>query len=214
LKQPNPADLPLMRTRLLVLFTALPLALAQPPATSPAASLIGRWRSVETSKGGIGAVYKFNADGTLDFSPGAIVDMPYRVEGDQLILPPATTTGPEMKSTLTWPSNNVLRMSMQGQSEEYQRQSAPDSRDRLLGEWLTWREMDGQKMPEQMFFYPGGKSLLVIRFTTQKGRYSVTNGRLVGELGGRVGLDGAFDFANGVLSIHRSNGRVTKLARY
>jgi hypothetical protein len=74
--------------------------------------------------------------------------------------------------------------------------------------------MDGQKMPEQMFFYPGGKSLLVIRFSTQKGRYSVTNGRLVGEFGGRVGLDGTFDFANGVLSIHRSNGRITKLERY
>ena len=65
-----------------------------------------------------------------------------------------------------------------------------------------------------MFFYPAGKSLLVIWFTTQHGRYSVTEGRLVGEFGGRVGLDGTFDFTNGVLSIHRSGGRVTKLARY
>jgi len=203
-----------MGTLLLILLATLPLASGQQTSATPTAALIGRWRSVETSKGGIGAVYQFHTDGTIDFSPGAIVDMPYRVEGDQLILPPATTTGPEMKSTLTWPSNNVLRMSMQGQSEEYQRQSAADPRDRLLGEWLTWREMDGQKMPEQMFFYSGGKSLLVIRFTTQKGRYSVTNGRLVAEFGGRVGLDGTFDFSNGVLSIHRSGGRVTKLARY
>ena len=203
-----------MRTPLLVLFAGLPLAIAQPPATTPAANLIGRWRSVETSKGGLGVVYQFNANGSLDYSPGAIVDMTYRVEGDQLILPPATTTGPEMKSTLTWPTNDVLRMSMQGQSEEYQRRSAADPHDRLLGEWFTWREMDGQRMPTEMIFYPNGNSLLVIRFTTQKGRYSVTNGRLVGEFGGRIGLDGPFDFANGVLSIHRSNGRVTKLSRY
>jgi len=203
-----------MRTPLLALFAALSLAIAQPPARSSAAPLIGRWRSVETSKGGIGAIYQFNADGTLAFSPGAIVDMLYRVEGDQLILPPATTTGPEMKSTLAWPTNDVLRISTQGQSEDYKRQGAADPRDRLLGEWLTWREMDGQKMPTQMFFYPGGNSLLVIRFTTQQGRYSVTNGRLVGEFGGRVGLDGTFDLADGVLSIHRSGGRVTKLARY
>jgi len=199
-----------MRTLLLVLVTALPSLVAQ----SPADSLVGRWRSVETSKGGIGAVYQFNADGTLDFSPGAIVDMPYRLEGDQLILPPATTTGPEMKSTLTWPSSDVLRMSTQGQNEEYQRQSAIDSRDRLLGEWLTWREMNGQKMHTELFFYAGGKALLVIRFATEKGRYSVTNGRLAGELGGRAALDGTFELTNGVLSIHRSNGRVTKLARY
>lgn len=203
-----------MRTPLLVLSITLPLAIAQPPTANPAANLIGRWRSVETSQGGIGAVYQFNTDGTIDFSPGAIVDMPYRVEGDQLILPPDTTTGPEMKTTLTWPSNDVLRMSTLGQSETYQRQGKADPRDRLLGEWLTSREMDGQKMPTEIFFYPAGKSLLVIRFTTQKGRYSVTNGRLVGEFGGRVGLDGAFDFANGVLSIHRRDGRVTKLARY
>jgi hypothetical protein len=199
-----------MRTPLLVVLAALPLATAQPPALN----LIGRWRSVETSKGGIGAIYQFNADGTLEFSPGAIVDMAYRVEGDQLILPPGTTTGPETKSTLAWPTDNVLRISTQGQREEYQRQGAADPSDRLLGEWLTSREMDGHKMPAEMFFYPGGKSLLVIRFTTDKGRYSVANGRLVGEFGGRIGLDGPFDFADGILSIHRSGGRITKLARY
>ncbi len=204
-----------MRTLPLVLLAALPLATtAQPPATNPPANLVGRWRSVETSKGGLGAIYQFNADGTFESSPGAIVDMTYRVEGDQLILPPATTTGPETKSTLAFPANNVLRMSTQGQSEEYQRQGAADPRDRLLGEWLTSREMDGHRMPTEMFFYPGGKSLLVIRFTVEKGRYSVTNGRLVGEIGGRVGLDGPFDFTDGILSIHRSGGRITKWARY
>ena len=140
--------------------------------------------------------------------------MPYRVEGDQLILPPATTTGPEMKSTLTWPSSDVLRMTMPGQVEEYQRRDTADPRDRLLGEWLTWREMDGQRMPVEMFFYPAGRSMLMILFTTKRGRYSVTNGRLVAEFDGRAGLDGAFDIANGVLSINRSGGRVTKLARY
>ena len=203
-----------MRTPLLILLATLPWASGQQTSANPAAALIGRWRSVETSKGGIGAIYQFNADGTIDFSPGALVDMPYRVEGDQLILPPATTTGPETKSTLTWPSNDVLRLSTQGQSEEYKRQGAPDPRDRLLGEWLTSREMNGQRMPTEMFFYPAGKSLLVIRFTTQRGSYSVTNGQLVAEFGGRVGLDGTFDITNGVLSVHRSNDRVTKLARY
>jgi hypothetical protein len=203
-----------MRTLLLILLATLPLASGQQTSANSAAGLVGRWRSVETSKVGIGAVYEFYPNGTIDFSPGAIVDMPYRTEGDQLILPPDTTTGSEMKTTLTWPSNNVLRMSTQGQSEEYQRQGAADPRDRLLGEWLTSREMDGQKMPTEMFFYPSGKSLLVIRFTTQHGRYTVTNGRLVAEFGGRVGLDGTFDITNGVLSLQRSNGRVTKLARY
>jgi hypothetical protein len=54
----------------------------------------------------------------------------------------------------------------------------------------------------------------VIQFTTQHGRYSVTDGRLVATFGGQVGLDGTFDVTGGVLSINRSRGRVTKLARY
>ena len=107
-----------------------------------------------------------------------------------------------------------MRMTMQGHAEEYKRRGAPDSRDRLLGEWLGSREMDGQRMPVQMFFYPAGRSLLVILFTTQHGRYSVTNGRLVGEIGGQASLDGTFDITNGVLSIYRSRSRVTKLAGY
>jgi hypothetical protein len=119
-----------------------------------------------------------------------------------------------MKSMVTWLSNDAMRISMQGHAEEYSRRGAADPRDPLLGEWLGQREMDGQRMPVQMFFYPAGRSLLVILFTTQHGRYSVTNGRLVGEIGARTALDGTFDITNGVLSIYRSGGQVTKLARY
>jgi hypothetical protein len=204
-----------MRKLLLTFLATLPMVHGQQVGADPAAGLIGRWRSVETSKGGIGAVYEFHADRTFDFSPGAIVDMPYRVEGNQMILPPATTGGPEIKSKLTWPGDRVMRIAMPGAVTEYQRQGPPaDPRDPLLGEWLTFREMDGTRMPEEWFFYPAGKSLLVIRFTTQHGTYSVTNGRLVGIIGGQTGLDGTFEITNGILSINRSRGRVTKLARY
>jgi len=204
-----------MGKHLLILLAALQWANSQPSAVSSAAGLPGRWRSVETSKGGIGAVYQFHQDGTVDFSSGAIVDMPYRVEGNQLILPPGTTTGPEVKSVVSWSGDRVMRIAMLGAVTEYQRQGAQaDPHDPLLGEWLTFREMDGNRMPEEWFFYPAGKGLLVILFTTEHGRYSVTNGRLVAQFGGRVGLEGAFAISDGVLSIHRSGGRVTKLARY
>jgi hypothetical protein len=197
-----------MNKPVLLLF-ALVLANAQSPA-----NLTGRWRSVETSKGGIGAVYQFHPDGTVDFSPGAIVDTPYRVEGDQLILPPATATGPETKSKLTV-SGDVLRLAVEGHVSEYHRHGkVQDLRDPLLGEWLGSRVMDGRQMIEQMFFYPGGRSLLVILFTTQRGIYSTAGGRLVATFGGRTGLDGPFDISDGVLTIHRGSGLVTKLARY
>ena len=67
-------------------------------------------------------MYHFQADGTVDFSPGAIVDMPYRVEGDQVIFPPGTTNGPEIKSTLSCGRRYVMRLTTQGHVDEYQRQ--------------------------------------------------------------------------------------------
>ena len=197
-----------MSKPLLLLF-ALVLANGQSPV-----NLTGRWRSVETSQGGIGAVFQFRADGTADFSPGAIVDTPFRVEGDQLILPPATTSGPETKAKLNL-SGDVLRLTVDGRVAEYHRRGTVQNLSSpLLGEWLGSREMDGRRMAEQMFFYPGGKSLLVILFTTQRGIFSTTGGRLVATFGGRAGLNGPFDISDGVLSIHRGGGRLTKLARY
>lgn len=205
-----PPILYFMSKPVLLLFATLVFASAQ----SPAAGLAGRWRSVETSKGGIGAVYQFHPDGTIEFSPGVIVDMPYRVEGDQLILPPGTTNGSEIKSKLTV-SGDMLRLAAEGHVSEYHRRgTVQDLHNLLLGEWLGSREMDGRQMIEQMFFYPGGKSLLVILFTTQRGTYSVTNGSLLATFGGKVGLDGTIEIADGVLSIHRGGGRVTILARY
>ena len=75
---------------------------------SSSVSIVGRWRSLETSKGGIGAVYDFRSDGSVDFSYGAIVEMQWRVENNQLILPPGTVGGDEQKYTLQWFSDNKL----------------------------------------------------------------------------------------------------------
>jgi hypothetical protein len=40
---------------------------------SAPAGIVGRWRSLGASKGGIGEVWEFRSDGTVDYSPGAVV---------------------------------------------------------------------------------------------------------------------------------------------
>ena len=80
---------------------------AQQPSS---ASIVGRWRSLETSKGGIGAMFEFRSDGTVDFSPGAVVETQWRIENNQLILPSATTGGAEQKYTLKWLGDNKLSL--------------------------------------------------------------------------------------------------------
>src|ERR1022692_2443326 len=69
-------------------------------ADPPPQNLLGRWRSLKTTKGGIGSMLIFHSDGGFEFSPGAIVEMTYRIEGGQLILPPATNTGPELRQQM------------------------------------------------------------------------------------------------------------------
>ena len=200
-----------MRMRKVAFVLAACTLLAQTPA-----GMTGRWRSAETSKGGIGAMYEFRADGSMSFSPGAIVEMPYRVEGNQLILPPATTNGPEQKSTLVWLSDDRFTLDLgTASAEAFVRQgSRRDAQDKLLGEWLTSRDLNGQKVVERMIFSAGNKCLLLIPFTTQSGRYTVTNGSLRAVLGGAVGLEGPVTAANGTLTIQRSGGRVLKLLAY
>jgi hypothetical protein len=46
---------------------------------------------VNQSQGGIGSMWEFRPDGTLTMAPGAVVNMPYQISGERLILPPETT---------------------------------------------------------------------------------------------------------------------------
>lgn len=186
--------------------------LAYCAAAQEASQLVGRWRSVETSKGGIGAMYDFDADGTVHFSPGAIVPMQYRVVGDRLIFEPPDG----IRYSLSWNGADRLRLTVNGAgSEDYARLGVQnDPQNPLLGEWTGTRDMDGQKVLVHWIFGADAKGLLMVRFLSKTGSYSVQNGRLVAKFGGQVGLDGAISLTNGILSISRSGGRVTNLSRY
>src|SRR5437773_2536274 len=90
------------------------LAILQLTAADDSSKLLGRWRSLETSKGGIGAMFEFHKDSVVDYSPGAVVEMKYRIEGDQLVLPPATINGPEQRQSMEWSGNDKLRLKSGG----------------------------------------------------------------------------------------------------
>ncbi|HEY4089436.1 MAG TPA: hypothetical protein VGM43_26085 [Bryobacteraceae bacterium] len=196
-------------TQFYVWIAVLALAAALPAQETQ--TIAGRWRSVETSHGGIGGLYEFRADGTFSFSPGAIVDMPYRLEGNQIVFPPSTTTGPEEKSKLEWNGRDAFRMD----DIAYRRQgSAPDATQPLKGEWTGRFQMDGKNMERRFIFNGDGHCLMLIPFLTQNGIYTVRGGNLAARIDGASALSGTFSFANGVLAIHRSNGKITKLKKY
>jgi len=194
------------------LLTILPLLSADDATTK----LLGRWRSLETSKGGIGAMFEFRKDGVVDFSPGAVVEMKYRIEGDQLVLPPATINGPEQKQTMEWSGNDKLRLKVSADAwVELARQGpAPDVQIPILGEWTSSGEMAGKTMQARYLFYPAGKGLLLIPFLKQSGSYSIRGETIRLELPGHEPVEGKLKVDGDVLTIPGPNNGESRFARY
>jgi hypothetical protein len=182
---------------------------------SPAASVVGRWRSLETSKGGIGVMYEFHSDGTVDFSPGAIVEMPWRIENDQLILPSATEGGAEQKQTMKWLGDNKLSLGSGADVAELTRAGERTNAEiPILGEWVTSREMDGRKLEAHWFFYPGGKGLFVMPFVTQHGSYTISGSALQLKVP-QLNTKYRFVVTDRVLTLSEPNGgHADRYARY
>ena len=187
-------------------------AAAQQPSSN---SIVGRWRSLETTKGGIGQIWEFRSDGTFDFSMGADVKMPWRIENNQLILPPATTDGPEQKCTLKWQGDDKLRCEAEGGVIELVRVdylSAPGNP--IVGEWIGNTEMGGRNFEARYLFYPSGEALLLIPFGIQHGSYTISGSRLHLKQGGQTS-ESKFKLADNLLIISpQKGGQKFRYARY
>jgi len=140
---------------------------------------VGRWRSLETSKGGIGAVFEFRSDGTAFFGPGAIVEMQWRIENNQLVLPPATVGGDEQKYILQWISDSKLGLKTEAGVTDLTRVGDRSNADKpIVGEWIEHREMAGRILEAHWLFYPDSKLLFLMPFVLQHGYYTVSRSAL------------------------------------
>ncbi len=199
-----------------LLFSPLP-ALA---ADEPSSALLGRWRSLKTSARGIGFMLEFRKDGVVDWSPGVVVEWSYRIEGNQLVLSPPTTDGPEktpapgrrFRETIKWLGDDRLRLSFaDGSGIELARKSSRnDAESPMLGEWAGMQDMGGQKLEALFFFYPKDQALRLIPFRMQQGSYSLKDGKIHLALPGLspADRDGEFKVEGDVLtlSIPESHG--------
>ena len=163
----------------LIACVAFDFARCAPAQQSYPSGIVRRWFSMERSKGGIGEVCEFRSDGTVDYSMGAVVEMPWRIENNQLILPSATTDGPEQKYTLKWSGDSHLRLETEGVATELTRVGdRPDARNPIIGEWIEKREMGGIHVEARYLYYPRGELLLVIPFAIQHGSYTISGSTL------------------------------------
>jgi hypothetical protein len=203
------------RYALLILALADFLVAAEVPS-----KLVGRWRSLETSQGGIGALLEFHADGSVDFSPGAVVEARYRMEGNQLILPSDTKGGPEQKMTVEFAGEDKLHLGPTGNNaaqaksvELVRRGVRPDPSNLLIGEWNGTRDFDGHQVEMRWLFYPTGKSLLLIPFYTDHGRFAVEGAKIRFDLPREKLPAGNFELNDDVLKLPGRKS-VSPYARY
>ena len=115
-------------------------------------------------QGRSGLMLYFRADGTFDFSLGAVVEVPYRIESNEIVFPPATTDGPEQRIKVQFTGQNQLILLGDPHEQLMRRGAAPDLRVPILGEWEGKRDMGGHQVEVHYLFYPNGKVLLLIPF--------------------------------------------------
>lgn len=184
------------------------------------AELLGRWRSVETSKGGIGATYEFHPGGKIDISPGAIVESRYQLQDKTLVL--KTGAEPEQRLTIGWTPDGRLKLGPAANQQEVLTRfgDAPAAAsDRLQGEWRGERNMGGNRVAVRWIFsrtadQTDGKVLLIVAFKTEKGNYTVASGGIgVSTPGGRP-WQARYKVQDGILVVTRLDGPVYKFSRY
>lgn len=179
------------------------------------AEIVGRWRSLETTKGGIGQMWELRSDGTADCSTGAVVIMAWRIENNQLILPPAMKDGADQKFTLKWLGDDTVMWETGKGVAKLQRVGNRSERENpIIGEWIEHREMDGRNVEARYLFYPSGEVLLLIPMSIQHGTYSTSGSALRFESQGLT-LEFKFKLTDSLLTVSESDkGQKFSLARY
>ena len=156
-------------------------AVTQPVHSADTTSgLIGRWDSVTRSRGGIGQIIEFQADGSIVLWAAAMVEATYRLEGARLI-ESYTDGGTGGRGTIEAEvrfegseviqkdpiSGEEVRMARQGPAGP---QGAP-----IVGVWSFPHETG---VTAFMMFTPDGRMIFRLPMRSERGRWSASGDSL------------------------------------
>jgi hypothetical protein len=182
-----------IRARAFVLIPnllALNVVIAQVAAPARSTPLIGTWEAVTRSAGGLGSTISFEADNSMSFTLGAMVDMKYKRARDSLyIIDPANGVNAFRVSIL----RDTLVMVNQGKEQRETRVGAPlKGADPVIGRW-TYLHYTGVPAFEE--YTPGGDFRLRVPIRTLQGTYVTMGDSAMLHLPGPGGGDRAVRFA-------------------
>lgn len=176
----------------------------------------GRWRSVEVNAAGLGSTIEFRDDGTLDFSAVTAANVPYRVEGNALVL---ALAGAEKKQAMVWVNDNKLVLmektgDAQGEIVLVRATPAGSEPRSLAGEWSTQIKTPERTVTARYIFRKDATLLLLVSFLTERGVYRTEGAHLHWELPEQPQADGDFKIEGEVLTIPKPGGGELKYKRY
>jgi len=182
-------------------------------------NLAGEWRSVQTSRGGLGSLLEFREDGGMDYSPGAIVPGRFRLDGKSLIMTVDEGDGTQSEEVMTiaaisagtldigLPNTPALKLKRVGPLQ--------DPNNLILGTWMTVKPMPD--MPTAVYgyyrFHGDGTETFSIPFKWIHGRYSVNGQQIRYSLPGQAAIEGALRWEGDALVLPKARGE-WKLKRY
>jgi hypothetical protein len=187
-------------------------------AAEPEPSLLGRWRSVETSRGAIGVVVEFQPGQNYKWSPSPIVSSTYQRSGDQLTLEVADPKGRSSRVNYRIEKlvERELVLALEKQRIELRRTGpVADAKNLLLGGWTGPYPLQGVEVDQFLYFYPDGTQLFTLPIRWQIGQYSIRNGQITMTQLGQQSRQGPMTLNGNELTIPWArDGRPTKFLRY
>jgi hypothetical protein len=140
--------------------------------------LLGKWRSVTTSKGGIGALLDFRQGGKFEYIPAAIVAGRYSVEEQRLTI--RDPSGEPVVMNIEAMSTEALRLGMPkaGSLDLKPVSQLEDPEHLLLGVWVTVHTMEGLLNRGYYYFRSDGTETFTVPFRTDQCLYAITGDRI------------------------------------
>jgi hypothetical protein len=168
--------------------------------------LLGKWRSVTTSKGGIGALLDFRPGGRFDYIPAAIVPGQYSVEEQRLTI--TDSSGEQTVMNIEAISREALRLGIpKAGSLDLKRVGQPEDPEHLLlGVWVTVQAMEGLPSRGYYYFRSDGSETFTVPFRTDQCQYAITGDRIRMTYPRRGSVEGAVRWEGDVLVLPWSRG--------
>jgi len=197
-----------MKTRVLILLSALLFMLSPQCLYANDDPLIGEWVSATRTKGSLGGSKYFNKDGTVIVTFGALVDFTYKTKDNILSLYDDKGTFIADNEFKFSGSNLILKNTKGGEAQELTRVQG-EPLPNIIGKWVG-DHYTGKK--QCIHFTKGLNCYFSVPFEQVKGTYKVNGDTYTEEFSEKEKTEWKISIENDLLTLTKKDG--SKVEKY